>query len=321
MNTSPVRSVYLVTGALGCLGAWVLHFLVRQAKTAVSFDLGESRHRLDLLLSRAEQEAITFVRGDLTDTQQVQAVVDQHQVTHIIHLAALQVPFCRAQPVTGAQVNVVGTVNVFEAARKAGLKQVVYASSVAAYGPPADYPPGPLPADAPFYPRTLYGVYKAADEGIARIYWQDHGIASVTLRPYAIYGLGRDQGVSSDPTKAMQAAAAGKPYHINFGGMLQLNYAADVAQHFIQAAETPVEGALGFNFGDPPVSVDQLIDLIRQVKPDAQITHAENGLPFPYEYDGQALERFASQRFFTPLADGIRETIRQFENLRNTQNT
>jgi nucleoside-diphosphate-sugar epimerase len=303
-----------VTGALGCLGAWVLRFLVRQGETAVSFDLSETRHRLDLLLSREEQQAITFVRGDLTDTQQVQAVVDQYQVTHIIHLAALQVPFCKAQPVVGAQVNVVGTVNVFEAARKAGLRQVVYASSVAAYGPPSDYPPGPLAPDAPFYPRTLYGVYKAADEGIARIYWQDHGIASVTLRPYAIYGLGRDQGVSSDPTKAMQAAAAGQPYHINFGGMLQLNYAADVAQHFIQAAETRVKGALGFNFGDPPVSVDQLIEIIQQVKPGVQITHAASGLPFPYEYDGTPLERFSPKRYFTRLEEGVRETIRNFEN-------
>src|SRR5690606_31031575 len=113
---------------------------------------------------------------------------------HVIHLAALQVPFCRADPVKGAQVNVVGTANVFEAARQHGVPQVAYASSIAIFGAPEDYPPGLLPNDAPPRPRTLYGVYKQANEGMARIYWQEHGLGSIGLRPYTVFGLGRDQG-------------------------------------------------------------------------------------------------------------------------------
>lgn len=304
--------VYLVTGALGCLGSWVLYHLTRQGKRAVSFDLSEHKHRLNLLLSPAEQQGIVFVRGDLTDPAQVQQVFEQHGITRVLHLAALQVPFCKAQPALGAQVNVTGTVNIFEAARMAGIRHLVYASSVAVYGAPEDYPRGAIQPGAPFLPRTLYGVYKAADEGIARIYWQDHGIGSAALRPYAIYGLGRDQGVSSDPTKAMLAAAAGKPYHINFGGSIQLNYASDVAQQFIAAAETAWEAAAGFNFGEPPVTVDEVIRLIQAVRPGAQITHDEARLPFPAEYDGSPLERAAATIYRTPLAEGIRQTIEAF---------
>ena len=171
-----MTQTYLVTGGMGCIGAWTLYHLVRQGKRAVCFDLSDERHRLDLLLSRAEQEQITFVRGDLTDTAQVRTVFEMHEVSRVIHLGALQVPFCKANPPVGAQVNVTGTVNIFEAARHTGVNQVAFASSIAVYGPPDLYPPGPLAADAPVAPRTLYGVYKVANEQTAQVYWNDYGI-------------------------------------------------------------------------------------------------------------------------------------------------
>ncbi len=305
--------VYLVTGALGCIGAWTVYHLLRQGERVVSFDLSDRGHRLDLLLSANEQRAITFVRGDLVDPAQVVEAVHTHGVTHVIYLAALQVPFCKADPIRGAQVNVVGTVNIFEAARQADIRHIAYASSIAVYGPPEDYPPGLIAHDAPLAPRTLYGVYKQADEGMARVYWQDHGISSTTLRAYTVYGLGRDQGLTSDPTQAMLAAAAGQPYHIQFGGTMQLQWASDVAQQFIEAAQTPLDGAVGFNFGGDVVSVAQIIDLIRQARPGASITFTDTPLPFPPGFDDSALNNAFPRVFKTPLADGIRQTIEQFE--------
>ena len=105
----------LVTGGMGCIGAWVLHHLVRQNIKAINFDLSQDRARLNLLLTPEQQEAITFVSGDLAQPGAVADVVAQHGVTRIIHLAALQVPFCRANPVLAA-VHVVGTVNILSRA-------------------------------------------------------------------------------------------------------------------------------------------------------------------------------------------------------------
>ena len=90
---------YLVTGSMGCLGAWTIAHLIREGKPVVSFDLSTNRHRLNLLLSHEEQETIAFVQGDLSSADQVVAVFGVYGVTHVIHLAALQVPFCRADPV------------------------------------------------------------------------------------------------------------------------------------------------------------------------------------------------------------------------------
>lgn len=307
------QETFIVTGAMGCIGAWTLYHLVKQGKRVVSFDLSDNRQRLNLLLTPEEQQSIVFEQGDLSDFNQVLRVFKEHTVTHVIHLAALQIPFCRANPVLGAQVNVVGTVNIFEAARSSGLKHLAYASSIAIYGPATDYPPGLIAHDALPAPRTLYGVYKVANEGTARTYWQDHQISSTTLRPYTVYGVGRDQGLTSEPTKAMLAAAKGEAFHISFGGTMQFHFASDVALQFIEAASVPLGGAFGFNLGTSLVTVAEVVDMIRQIKPNAQISSADNALPFPQGFDDTELKKHFSAVYKTPLLEGIRQTIAHFE--------
>ena len=122
MTTDAGRSAgrFLVTGALGCIGAWTVRQLVREDVPVVAFDLGDDPRRLAQIMTPEELGTVTFVSGDITDPGSVHAALEQHAITNVIHLAALQVPFCRADPSRGAQVNVTGTVNVFEAVRKLG---------------------------------------------------------------------------------------------------------------------------------------------------------------------------------------------------------
>ena len=244
-----MAATYLVTGGMGCIGAWALTHLQRSGKRAVNFDLSDDRHRINWLLSAEQQADISFVQGDLRDTEAVKAVFVQHDITHVIHLAALQVPFCRANPPLGAEVNVTGTVNVFEAARAQGIGHIAYASSIGVYGPPSDFPPGLIAHDAPKRPRTLYGAYKVCNEGTALVYFEENGISSTALRPYTVYGVGRDQGMTSEPTHALVAAVKGQPYQIGFSGTMQFQLASDVARQFILAAEQPLDGRLRFQPG------------------------------------------------------------------------
>lgn len=302
---------FLVTGAMGCIGAWTLHHLVKMGEKAVSFDLQTSGHRVDLLLSDEDKQKVTFVGGDLTNTEQVANAFKEHGVTHVIHLAALQIPFCRANPVMGAQVNVTGTVNVFEAARYNNVKHIAIASSVAVYGPASMYPPGLIKNDALYGPTTLYGVYKVADEGIARVYWAEQQISSTILRPFTVYGIGRDQGVTSDPTKAMLAAMAGQPFNINFGGKQQFQFASDVALQFIEAAIKPRDGSYGYNLGGNPTAVAQIVELIKKYKPDAQITMTDAPMALPDGFDDSAL-RADYKVVETPIEEGVRQTMEAF---------
>lgn len=307
-------STFLVTGSMGCIGAWTVAELVRVGEEVVSFDLSDNRSRLDLVLDRKAQEAITFVQGDLTDTAAVKSAVVEHGVDRIVHLAALQVPFCKADPVLGSRVNVTGTVNVFEAARQAGVPRVAFASSIAVYGPPEAYEHAVLPPGSPQDPRTLYGVYKRANEGTARLYAQDYGVSSVALRPYTVYGLGRDQGLTSEPTKAMLLAAAGQDGHIGFGGRMQFHHARDVARAFNRAADSNVEGAHAFDLGGPVTEVAEIGRLIEEAA-GVQVTVAEAPLPFPDGVEAGEVDEVLADLDRTPLEEGVRETIAAFERL------
>src|SRR5690606_21009874 len=109
-----VMNRVLVTGAKGCIGAWTLRALLDDGHEVVALDLPGNMHRLDLILG-SDLAKVTLVEGDILDAPGLIELVKRHEITHIVHLAALQVPAAKANPTLGAQVNVVGTVNVFEA--------------------------------------------------------------------------------------------------------------------------------------------------------------------------------------------------------------
>ncbi len=127
---------FLVTGSSGCIGAWAVASLHRLGVPVVAADIADDHRRLRYLLSDAEIEGVRFEPCDVTDLESVTRVISRTGITNIVHLAGLQVPFCRADPVLGAQVNVVGTAIVLEAARRQDGKiaGISYASSLAVYG-------------------------------------------------------------------------------------------------------------------------------------------------------------------------------------------
>jgi len=305
---------YLVTGALGCIGAWVVRNLAREGTPVAVLDMATNPHRLRLIMSDDELARVQFIAGDITDLPTVERAYSESGATHVIHLAGLQVPFCKADPPLGARVNVVGTVNMFEAAKRAGLKRVVYASSVAVYGLSEEYPEGPVTHDAPLKPRNHYGVYKQANEGTARIYWLDDRISSIGLRPYTVYGAGRDQGMTSSPTKAMLAAAAGQPSHIPFGGRCAYQYTDDVARQFIHATRAPFEGAEVYNLRGSVVHMRDVVAAIEACVPEVRgkITFDDKPLPFPEDMDDSAYAAQLGRVPETPLSEGVAQTVAIF---------
>src|SRR6185503_19866802 len=107
---------YLVTGAAGCIGAWTMKLLLEEGADAIGADLSPDGRRLRLIAGDRPAADARLVALDITDRAAVRTLVETERITHVIHLAALQAPFCRADPVRGAQVNVTGTIDVFEAA-------------------------------------------------------------------------------------------------------------------------------------------------------------------------------------------------------------
>ena len=306
---------YFITGAQGCIGSWIVKALTERGDAVVVFDRSDDSCRLSAIMDPEQLAKVRFITGDITDGTAVRMALDKSGAKRVIHLAGLQVPTCKADPIAGALVNVTGTLNVFEAAKTIGIKRVVYASSAAVYGMNDD--DIALDETAQCSPTTHYGVFKRANEGNARVYFLDHGIDSVGLRPLTVYGVNRDTGLTSDPTKAMKSAVLGRPFHIRFGGATDFQYVADTAAAFIACADDAPAGAHVFNLHGETVTVERIAKFINSQSNGDLITFGGPPIPIAAAMDDTAIRRVVNGLPSTPLETGVRETMNRFAVLRD----
>ena len=307
---------YFITGAQGCIGSWIVKTLIERGDEAIVFDRSDDSRRLSAIMTADELARVRFITGDITESAAVLSALRESDTQRVIHLAGLQVPSCKADPVSGAMVNVVGTLNVFEAARQTTVRTVVYASSAAVYGINDD--DQALDETAHCEPSTHYGVFKLTNEGNARIYFLDHGVSSVGLRPLTVYGVNRDTGLTSDPTKAMKSAVLGRPFHIRFSGATDFQYVADTAAAFIACADRAPEGAHVFNLHGETLTVDRIASFINEESKNDLITFSGLPIPIAPAIDDSAIKRTIGPLPYTPHTDGIRATMKRFAELRDT---
>ncbi|WP_112323545.1 NAD-dependent epimerase/dehydratase family protein [Oceanibium sediminis] len=295
----------LVTGAGGCIGAWTVAILARSGVEVIAFDLSEARTRPALVMGDAAAEALTWESGDITDKARLEQICTRHGIRAIIHLAGLQVPFCKADPAAGARVNVEGTINVLETARNAGMKRLAYASSVAAHGMP---PGGPMLA-------TLYGAYKLANEYTAKVYWLDWGVPSVGIRPNVVYGVARDQGMTSGFSVALAHTALGTPFAIPFSGAISWLYAGEAAAAFIAAVSSERGEAEVFDLNGSCMSVEDGIGILDAIAPDHRITVTGSPLALPADLSDAPIRGHVGAYPSIPPEEGIRATLKAFRTL------
>ena len=301
VNKGDFPEPVVVTGAGGCIGSWVLYLLQRAGVSVIALDLRKDTRRPSLLMTEEELASIAWLEGDISNPKIITHAVEQHKASAIIHLAALQIPFCKADPILGAQVNVVGTINVLEAARQFGIKRLAYASSIAAHGV---FDPDTL--------STLYGAYKYCNEATAKVYMQDWGVPSTCLRPGIVYGVGRDQGMSSKTTVAILAAAMKQAYTVPFLGPVSWLHAGEVASAFIKSVSQPRNEARVFDINGVIATVEESIKVIQKIEPNAQITIEGAPLPFPTNLSDEPLRAYLGDYGSVNLVQGIEHTYDSF---------
>lgn len=265
------------------------------------FDISAERRIVAEVAGPSLAQSLDWQVGDIRDGEAVRRAAEG--CDGAIHLAGVLTPACAADPVRGAEINLIGSLHVFEAARAQGLRQVVYASSAGVYGP--DDAHHPLPA-------THYGALKLAVEGSARAYWRDHGLASVGFRPFVVHGPGRETGVSAGPSIACRAAVRGEACTIGYTGASGLIYVDDVAAAFEQALLKPLQGASVHNLVGETATVDQVMAEIRRQVPGAQLDAAGPPLTIAPGLDEEGLGALLPGRQRTSLAQGIAATIAHY---------
>ncbi len=307
VSPSRFKAPILVTGAGGCIGAWVCAILSRSGVPVIASDLAKNPARAALIMGEEAAETLDWTALDVTDGAAVADLVSTRNIGAIIHLAGLQVPFCAANPALGARVNVEGTINILEAARHNQIKRTVFASSVAA----AAFPPG-----GP-YKETLYGAYKVANEQTAFVYWKDWQVPSVGLRPNVVYGVARDQGISSKNTIGIQAAALDEAYDIPFTGPYSWLYAGEAAAAFIAAVSQDGAGAHAFDLNGRCETIEAGLVVLGRLSPDHRVTASGAPFPFPPDLDEAPLRAHLPEYPAISVANGVEATWRAFTELKS----
>jgi nucleoside-diphosphate-sugar epimerase len=297
----------LVTGVAGCIGAWTARLLLQDGHQVIGADLSPERYRLRML---GVDGAFPVARLDMGDRAGVEELLRAEQPDAVIHLAGMLVPACRENPQRGAEVNVLAFVHLLEMARRYGFF-LGYASSAAVFGPDLGRP---LKEDEGLRPETLYGVFKRADEEIARLYFQDYGLSSAGLRPNVVYGPGRDAGMSSDVNVALWHAWRAEPFRIRFGGSLLLEHAEEAARMFVLAALHPRQGAHVYNLPGIVASVPEIVQAIEAVtgRPGL-ITHDARPMEIAWNQDAGAFRSAFGDSPAMGLRAGFRRTLEVWE--------
>lgn len=290
----------LLTGGSGFVGAWVIRRLTQKGIEVRVIDINSNRRILrEIIGSRADE--IDWRVGDVSKMADMDGAA--HGCQAAIHLAGVLTSACTDNPVRGAEINLIGTLNLFEAGMRNRFRKVIYCSTAGVFGPDDGHIPRPM---------THYGAFKLATEGSARAYWQDHGFPSIGIRPFVIYGPGRETGSSAGPSLACRAAARGEPYTMPFTGSAGYIYADDVAAVFEAALLTDLSGARVFNLVGEIATVDDVLEEIRRQVPDAVLNSAGAPLPITSGIGSDDLYEVLADLPRTTLADGIAATIAHY---------
>ena len=183
-----MNDLSLVTGGAGFIGSHVVERLLREGGRVRVLDNFSTGRRENLDFARDAGDRLTVIEGDLRDLATVQRAVDGVQVVY--HQAAMRsVPRSIDDPLGANANNVDGTLHVLEAARRTGVRRVVYASSSSVYG---DNPELPKREDQRLAPISPYAVSKAADEQYARVWTRLYGVETVGLRYFNVFGPRQD---------------------------------------------------------------------------------------------------------------------------------
>lgn len=287
----------LVTGGKGFIGARLVRELVRQGEAVICMDLRASPGRLTDIADK-----VTFVDGDISDRASIDSVLAHHPVEKIAHmvfyLAEERGVSSRPEDPEGLyrqeMIMNTGTFHVFEAARQAGIRRVIYPSSVQYHA--GDEPwdgPEPVTEDSPARPTSLYGIGKLLCERLAGEYNRLHGTEYITLRIPGAYGPGAmigARGINLIATRGALGQRVALPY--SPAQAVVLAHVDDIAFAFAQALALPAMQSPVYHIGGHYASFAEIADIGRQISPGLEVAFNEAApLRGSYRIDSTLIER------------------------------
>ena len=256
----------LVIGATGFIGPRLIRRLVARGEHVIGMDLNPGAATFGGVPVGAP-----VVRGDITQFEDVMRTMLDVKPERVINLA-YGLGAGEGNPHQVMRLDILGMDNCFEAARLAGVKRVVYASSIAVSGQQSNFGDRLATEDDPMYGTSQYAMHKMFNEFQAKKYIKNYGMSIVGVRPANVTGPDKVRG-SVDHVQIMVDAARGRPVHLPAKGMMRLLiHVEDIAEVFTRVLLADAPRHSLYNSGGIPASLGELADIVRGYLPDAKIS-------------------------------------------------
>ena len=310
----------LITGGLGCIGVMATRWLLENTNSRIVIGSRKANQEAVQQSFPKHTDRVQAASIDVLSTEALHNLLDEQQITRVAHMAGLQTPDCNEHRDLGLQTNLAGTQNLVEGIKAARTKvqRFVFASSVAVYGPRVAYPAGRVPMSSEPKPVNVYGVWKLAGEHISRLFHEETGVDTISVRPGALFGPGRDRGLTSTPTTAMKHVAKGERYEIPYRSKQDYLYSPDVGAAVGSTLVEPFDGYAAFTLPSHTADTSTLVELMREVASELgvaasfDITIGQDEVPFICDLEYQPfLDAFPKVRQ-TELREAIRQSIVTF---------
>lgn len=299
----------LVTGGGGFIGSHLVELLLSNGHAVCVLDNFSTGQRSNLPLMDSR---LRVIEGDIRDTTVVAQAIES--VDAVVHLAAVaSVQASVDDPLGTHAVNLVGTINLLEAARKQGIKRFVFASSAAVYG---DVQTLPVTEDAPLAPLTPYATDKLSSEYYIDFYRRQHGLQPAIFRFFNIFGPRQDptSPYSGVISIFMERAIADLPMTVFGDGQQSRDfvYVADLVTLLSQAAESEHEFTEPLNVGNGQgINLQQLLAIITELKGNSLNVSYAAGRPGDIRHslaDNTRLRKMLNYESQYPVEVGLRKT-------------
>ncbi|MCD6264125.1 NAD-dependent epimerase/dehydratase family protein [Candidatus Bathyarchaeota archaeon] len=310
-----------VTGGAGYVGSALVYSLRERGYRVLSVD-NLCRGDYSCLRRFKEDPNVRLHVGDIRDGEDFEKVLKGFgDVEVIFHLAAISgLEACREHPREAVDVNVFGTRNVLEAARRLDIPRVIFASSAAVYGAPLRLP---VDEDHPLRPLNLYGVTKVAGENLISLYYLNYGLETVILRLGNVYGVGLFTRWETVIPRFVKLGLEGRPLTIYGDGESSRDFVHiwDVVEALRLSAEAEGKEVSGevFNVGGETLRIKELAELVigeieRGLGRSVEVTHLP---PRPGETKelSYSMEKIKRSLGFTPkwnIKRGIKQLIHYY---------
>jgi len=308
---------FLVTGGTGFIGKRVVAQLLQRNIDVIATDINTDKEKKDfedyLSSKNVSSKNLELLELDISSKDDLKKIFRNYTITNIIACGYQMSNLIDSNPIKGAEVNIVGMTNLFQAVMDNKIHRMVFPSSQSVYGTTSEiFGNKPIHEDdycGLQHQLFTYAVMKLLNEFMAQKYVSMHNVSIACTRPSVVFGYGRKRSSLMWAEEFATNPALGKPVHLPFPESNKDNYiyVEDCAEQFIELSLKEKLNHFVYNTGSETVSGTELKKIIHELMPNAEITFDESGKPTPF-IDDQNDERIRKELSFVPktLKEGIK---------------